>query len=374
MSELINTHDNRATIRWKLLTGASALALTAYVSSGNFARAEDTSHPLVWFELDGQFDSLTAPADVWHPTNLRPVLDHPVTGILSQTPRIGYDMGGSITFQPEGSDWSISAAIKYGKAKHGPRFAHDQSYKTYPRSGGAYHALTTYAFTSLHSVEETKHLILDFQAGKDVGLGLFGGHASSTVKIGARYAQFRERADGLMSAATNIPHKYRGLYGGYFFNDEMHAERSFTGIGPSIAWNGSAPIAGSLDDGLAIDWGIDAAMLFGRQKTKVQTHSKIDQFSGYRIVPTPSGALNYTPIVIHKSDTPHTYIRDKRVTVPNLGAFAGFSYRLGGEAKISLGYKADFFFGAIDGGIATAKKESRGFYGPFASITIGVGD
>ncbi len=33
MSELINTHDNRATIRWKLLTGASALALTAYVSS-----------------------------------------------------------------------------------------------------------------------------------------------------------------------------------------------------------------------------------------------------------------------------------------------------------------------------------------------------
>ena len=33
MSELIQKNDNRATIRWKLLTGASALALTAYVSS-----------------------------------------------------------------------------------------------------------------------------------------------------------------------------------------------------------------------------------------------------------------------------------------------------------------------------------------------------
>ena len=42
MSELIQKNDNRATIRWKLLTGASALALTAYVSSAAIAKAEDT--------------------------------------------------------------------------------------------------------------------------------------------------------------------------------------------------------------------------------------------------------------------------------------------------------------------------------------------
>ena len=107
MSELIQKNDNRATIRWKLLTGASALALTAYVSSGTVARAEDTSHPLIWFELGGQFDVLTAPAETWIPANLPPPIDHPVTGILSQTPRIGYDIDGSITFQPENSDWSL---------------------------------------------------------------------------------------------------------------------------------------------------------------------------------------------------------------------------------------------------------------------------
>lgn len=41
--------------------------------------------------------------------------------------------------------------------------------------------------------------------------------------------------------------------------------------------------------------------------------------------------------------------------------------------KLSLGYRADFFFGAIDGGIDARKSETVGFYGPFASIGIGLG-
>ena len=58
MSELINTHDNRATIRWKLLTGASALALTAYVASTGIAGAEDADRPQVWIELGGQMEMM----------------------------------------------------------------------------------------------------------------------------------------------------------------------------------------------------------------------------------------------------------------------------------------------------------------------------
>jgi len=375
MSELINSRDNRATIRWKLLTGASALALTAYVSSGSMARAEDASHPLIWLELGGQFDLLTEPSDTWTPPNLPPPITHPVTGILGQKPRIGYDMDGAITVQPEGSDWSISAAIKYGKAKHGPRSAHDQTYQTENCHGIHYHCLTTYAFTNLNSVEETKHLILDFQAGKDVGLGLFGQHDDSTIKIGVRMAQFRERAGGHMSAATGVPSKYAGLYQGDFFDAAMNAQRSFSGIGPSIAWSGSVPIAGSLEDGLAFDWGANAALLFGRQRTKVRTHTEDKEITGYTVVYTPSHlAYDYYPHTAQVTNVPHTFVRNKRVMVPNLGGTVGFSYRLGGEAKISMGYKADFFFGAIDGGIDTAKKENRGFYGPYASISIGLGN
>ncbi len=39
--------------------------------------------------------------------------------------------------------------------------------------------------------------------------------------------------------------------------------------------------------------------------------------------------------------------------------------------KVSLGYRADFFFGAIDGGIDTRKSETLGFYGPFATSASG---
>jgi len=43
------------------------------------------------------------------------------------------------------------------------------------------------------------------------------------------------------------------------------------------------------------------------------------------------------------------------------------------NAKISFGYRADEFFGAKDGGFASAKNYNLGFYGPFAAISIGIG-
>ena len=58
--------------------------------------------------------------------------------------------------------------------------------------------------------------------------------------------------------------------------------------------------------------------------------------------------------------------------MPNVGGFAGVSYRYS-AAKISLGYRADFFVGAVDGGIDTHKSETLGFYGPFAAISFGLG-
>ena len=59
------------------------------------------------------------------------------------------------------------------------------------------------------------------------------------------------------------------------------------------------------------------------------------------------------------------------VIVPNVGGFAGLSFRYA-DAKVSFGYRADFFFGAIDGGIDARKSETLGFYGPFATISIGL--
>ena len=60
------------------------------------------------------------------------------------------------------------------------------------------------------------------------------------------------------------------------------------------------------------------------------------------------------------------------VAVPNVGALFGISYKYQ-NAKISFGYRADEFFGAMDGGIDTHKSENRGFNGPYATISIGLG-
>lgn len=44
------------------------------------------------------------------------------------------------------------------------------------------------------------------------------------------------------------------------------------------------------------------------------------------------------------------------------------------DAKISLGYRGDFFFGAMDTGIDVRKSTTLGYFGPYASLSVGVGD
>jgi hypothetical protein len=140
---------------------------------------------------------------------------------------------------------------------------------------------------------------------------------------------------------------------------------------------------------LTLDWGVNGAVLFGRQKsnshhqTTVRSYYKTvwqRQLNGIR--GSDPGfkpghfEINYGTHQREADITIHTNTgssnRARTVAVPNLGAFAGVSYRYS-DVKLSLGYRADFFFGAMDGGIDAAKKENRGFYGPFASVSVGIG-
>jgi hypothetical protein len=119
---------------------------------------------------------------------------------------------------------------------------------------------------------------------------------------------------------------------------------------------------------IELDWGINAAALFGRQKVSGQRnvtalHYKSFteiSFSGYTIYRGVASSYRH----------PHNLGRTHSVIVPNIGGFAGVSFRYA-AAKMTFGYRGDFFFGAIDSGIAARKKAAVGFYGPFASISIG---
>jgi len=382
MSELIQKYDDRATIRWKLLTGVSALALTICVSPASIAWADESGQPQIWIELGGQLSRLDDGQEAFAPPLMdgRPSIFLP-SRKFEQPPLYGFDESGKISFQPEKSDWVFSAAIRYGRSARHDGFHQQTTPQPNSKYGYSGHHYITYPlaskFADTAAQYSEKHLILDFQAGKDVGLGMFGANGSSTVSLGVRIAQFRSKSNIALKSDPDAHAKVKYYYGyhfilsGYYHTNvaSLKASRSFHGIGPSISWNSSAAIAGNPENGeLALDWGVNAALLFGRQRAKVhhQSTSHYHQGKYYNISGRNFRTTSYRNI-------PADQVRSRSVTVPNVGGFAGLSFKYN-DAKLSLGYRADWFFGAIDGGIDTAKKEDRAFYGPYASISVGLGD
>ncbi len=409
MSELINTHDNRATIRWKLLTGASAMALAAYMSTVAVAKAEDASQPLLWLELGGQWERQTGQGHTYAPpfiiNNPGSPAFTPISPLHYERPPLysqGFD--GALTFQPKDSDWQFSASIRYGRASSrrsvipGQKTGQRVHYTGLPGlkfSGGhwnvtkppvsGYKTITGDVFAPIQADNGQKHTIIDFSAGKDVGLGFWGPDASGTISAGVRFAQFTSNTSAIMHARPdfiityqnlgafphNVAHVYPSLpfifaIGPHFhtYVNHFQAQREFKGVGPSISWKASMPIAGNPDDQtLTIDWGINAALLFGRQHARGSHQTSGHYYKSNNVHGIKSQYTN--PV--------QTFDRSKRVTIPNVGGMIGMSLKIS-DFKMSIGYRGDFFFGAMDTGNDTRKTGRTGFYGPFASVSFGLGD
>ncbi|HTO40389.1 MAG TPA: hypothetical protein VL026_05380, partial [Rhizomicrobium sp.] len=119
-----------------------------------------------------------------------------------------------------------------------------------------------------------------------------------------------------------------------------------------------ATLLGDTDVGaLTFDWGVNAAALFGRQKVSGAHETRGIYFKG-------QGTTTL------RTNVPVT--RSRSVVIPNVGALAGLSVRYT-NAKFSLGYRADYFFGAMDGGVDVRNTHDRSFHGPFAKVSIGLG-
>jgi hypothetical protein len=152
------------------------------------------------------------------------------------------------------------------------------------------------------------------------------------------------------------------------------AHRSFHGVGPSLSWDASARLAGAKETSeVFFDWGVNASVLFGRQKAEGAHHTSAHFYSKYK-ASLGTGAPLAGYALIYGNDPAHNraHARSHSVVVPNVGGFAGLSFRYA-NAKVSMGYRADLFFGAIDGGVDARKTYDRDFYGPFATISIGLG-
>jgi hypothetical protein len=337
----------------------------------------------VWIELGGQLEaneglasSFTAP----FLTAISPTPEPYRGDIFAQKPtRYSIGLEGSISVQPKDSEWKLSVGVRYGRS-HTTKHTHHQT--TVPTTTKSVCFYSTYCLSYTNKLQGDKvadnrfkyresHLILDFQAGKDIGIGLFG-KANTSLSAGIRFAQFSSKSSVDLYGRPDIGRVFptyfhliaRPTFTEYFL--DARAERSFTGAGPSISWNGTATIVGNSTEGeLALDWGANAALLFGRQKAKTyhQTHA-------YRLITPPGGS--YPLYGAFYTRVPKSSTRSRSVVIPNLGGFAGLSVKYP-NAKFALGYRVDTFFGATDTGIDARKSSNVTFRGPFASISIGLG-
>jgi hypothetical protein len=286
-----------------------------------------------------------------------------------------FGIEGKLSFQPEESDWIFSAGIRYGRA-HTKRHTHHQTARP-PVNWTAFgYAYSKYfgdqALADTRLLNNESHAVLDFQAGRDVGLGVFGSNSTSVVSAGVRFAQFSTKSAISIIGRPSIGYQLAPLFGpikvpvATFYQYTLHAnaERSFRGIGPSVSWNASAALAKGEHSSLTFDWGINAALMFGRQKAKTEHSTAAYYLTGH--VFNPQAYVHPYPTRFNHST------RSRSVAVPNIGGFAGFSVKYP-NVKVSLGYRADFFFGAVDTGIDTRQKKDLGFFGPFANISIGLG-
>ena len=84
------------------------------------------------------------------------------------------------------------------------------------------------------------------------------------LKSGAR-CSLPDKTNQLIRSVESF--KYSDPIRFHRYADTANNERSFYGLGPSIAWSGSLPVVGDPTRGeVSFDWGANAAVLFGRRK------------------------------------------------------------------------------------------------------------
>jgi iron complex outermembrane recepter protein len=342
----------------------------------------DNGRPPLWIELGGNFDQLEDTRQLFDPLFAKSFpSDLPSPLAVQQPPRTGLDWEGKLSYQPDGSDWVFSAAIRYGRSSS-KRHVHQS---TSPQGVlVSFFRSKILDYQQNHYIDELtrdseRHTIIDFMAGKDVGLGMLGGTGSSVLSGGLRMASFMSRSSASIYTLPNSDIFPDGMHYQQNFSGSAQGKSSFHGIGPAISWDASTPVDGAEQGGeITVDWGANAALLFGRQTANGQAGNTAGLYYCRNLYYPSRGPVchgnknSFYGFTTQYQNPSVPHARSRMVTVPNLGGFIGLSMKYQ-NAKISFGYRADEFFGAMDGGINSYKSYDRGFFGPFASVTIGLG-
>jgi len=298
----------------------------------------------------------------------------------------------TITYQPKGP-WLISAGYRRGETNgkgaglatqqmSGGRFLSDDIIAQYPfiepydkYIPGAIN------FSSIDHTDQEQFSLIDFAIGKDVGLGLLD---RSKLSLGLRYGEFKSASRSTFIGTTDhedLPEENVAGFPPPFdpkylappihrYTTKVASEREFTGAGPAITWDAAKNILGNDDTGhVAIDAGIGASVLFGKQVTDAKFATE-DFLGRYSRLHLPYSDL-FAPISL--TDGPSGGHAEKNsATVYGVSANVGLSYEVG-RMKVSGGYHIEKFYDVLDGGVERRKDVDRTIDGPYIKIAVGFG-
>jgi len=347
-------------------------------------------------EVGGEVQHWDAPSEVFTPqtlANLPPTLD--VTNIENR--RLDWGDGHSVklTYRPEGSPWSISGGVRYGRTNVSTRDHHETEQfpagvcafpaslygglfkkafcdPTYLFYGHSYYNPLLVAHGQTWSQGEARdreeHTIVDFDVGRDVGLGAL---TASKLSTGVRYGDFnsQSRFSASGQGGWTIPEGWRSTsvpvsHNGY--DAHVSADREFRGAGPALGWDADLHLLGSDQTGhVDLDWSVTGGVLFGKQKTTIAGQERSAFYSGYYF-PWPIPQVGPATII------PLDQSRSKSVSVPVVDLSLGISYDIQ-RIKVSTGYRWERYFNVLDTGYAERKQADRTIDGPYFKIAVGFG-
>jgi len=363
--------------------------------------------PQLWIQLGGNFNATLADATSPYDPTGSAVFPNggtatpdwpaglPTPAQLQHTPDRGFDWEGSLSFVPEDTDWVLKAGVRYGRASRNKHYHKSMiagtkegisffgyyrqcsAFKQYPSASqlldACYHGGAK-EFVDSQDGSSEEHMMLDFTLGKDIGIGAFGNGGKSTISGGVRFAQFNSQSSQTLGAdphyylTPNVFAKYHEVW-----EFDSHETRSFHGVGPELTWEGNTPLWGDDAGGqITLDMGVNVAVLFGRQKVRLNHDVNHCDVQGFGTLAVCEGQTIGGDIDGRIPEPPDNVNRSRTVTVPNLGGYIGASMRYR-NGKVSLGYRADTFFNAMDGGQETHQSYNRGFYGPYLNVSLGLG-
>ena len=368
------------------------LRVTKEFSGGPWWTGANPEHPAgqpypLTIELGGMAQRHDAPTESVRQSqgDLPDYLDS-VIGLQNRDLDWGDGRSVTITYRPEGSPWSVSAAARYGRTNSDTareRLSFDVIQHVCAFPSGSVSAndfcdpespyylpiATNYPATSWSdgsARNSEKHEIADFQVGRDVGLGSLP--LASRFGAGVRYGAFSSSSRLSGGAFWTEPLIEGWVYYGVplgRYSNHLETKREFSGFGPTLSWDAAMRLLGSDEAGhLDLDWSIVGGALIGKQETDFAGEERIARYLGSIFgTPTPVGE----PITIAAPQS-----RSKDVTVPMLDLSLGLSYEVG-RMKVGTGYRWERYFNVLDGGYAEHQSYDRTIDGPYFKIAVGFG-